>query len=162
MAAIGDGGGKPGFTETLSRAFGLIVLLLLVAVAAGTVFALATGTRARKLAALADAKAAPPGSYVYSRIGTLRAKTLDKPPAVVVATVSFPYPVGEAAFAEELDTKTESLKAAVLACLSAKKAAELAPAYEGAFKAELKDRLNALLSLGQITEIWLSDFAVIQ
>ena len=54
------------------------------------------------------------------------------------------------------------LRAAALALLSTKKAADLGPAFEGALKAALRDVFNARLSLGKVTEIWLSDFAVIQ
>jgi hypothetical protein len=46
--------------------------------------------------------------------------------------------------------------------LSSKKAADLGPAFEGSVKAALRDAFNARLSLGKVTEIWLSDFAVIQ
>ena len=106
--------------------------------------------------------ASAPGSASFKAIGTIRAKSADAPPAVVVATIAFPYDAGDRAFAEELARKAPALKAAAISCLSRKRAEELGPAYEGGVKAALRDAFNGLLSLGKVGEIWLSDFAVIQ
>jgi flagellar basal body-associated protein FliL len=157
-----DGEEKRGMARSLSRAFAIVVGVLVLVLAAGTIYGLATGSREKKLARAAEAAKTPAGSYVYSGIGTVRASTKDNPAAVVVATVSFPYPADDRSFAEELDTKTEALRAAAVDYFSAKTAAELAPAYEGSVKAGLKDRLNGLLSLGKVEDIWLSDFSVVQ
>ncbi len=148
--------------DAFSKAFAIIAIVLVLAIGAGTAYGLATGSRGRKLQREAALANVPAGSYVFTRLGTLRAATRDKPPAVVVATVSFPYPADDPVFAEELDTKTEALKAAALGFFAKKNAAELLPAYEGAIKAGLRDSINSLLSLGKVDEIWLSDFAVIQ
>ena len=80
----------------------------------------------------------------------------------MVATIAFPYDSGDVPFAEELSRKAPVLKAAAVALLSSKKAADLGSAFEGTLKAALRDAFNARLSLGKVTEIWLSDFAVIQ
>lgn len=148
--------------QALVRALVVVLALVAVAVASGTVYGLASGTRQKKLQREAELANAPAGSYVFTRIGTVRASTPDTPPAVVVATISFPYPAGDRPFAEELDTKAEALRAASVAWLSRQRAADLLPAYEGSVKAGLRDTLNSLLSLGKVEEVWLSDFAVVQ
>jgi flagellar basal body-associated protein FliL len=143
------------------RALSLAAALLVLVVIAG----LATGSRAKKLGREADRAATAAelrDRASYTLIGTLRARSADAKPAVVVATIAFPYDSGDRPFAEELGRKAPVLKAAAVALLSSRKAAELVPAFEGAVKAALRDAFNARLSLGKVTEVWLSDFAVIQ
>ena len=72
---------------------------------------------------------------------------------MVVATIAFPFDSSDRSFAEELGRKAPVLKAVAVSVLSSKKAAELAPAFEGALKAALRDAFNARLSLGKVTEI---------
>jgi flagellar basal body-associated protein FliL len=139
----------------------LIGGILLLVIAAGTIYGLATGSRARKLARQGQ-DSARPGYGVFSDIGTIRAPTADKKAAVVVATLSFPYPNSDTAFKEELHKKAPALKEAAINCLARHTAAQLNPAYEGSIKAELRDVFNGLLSLGRVDEVWLSDFSVVQ
>jgi flagellar basal body-associated protein FliL len=149
----------------LVRILGIVVGMLLLVLAAGTIYGFASGTRQRKLASETDRAAVSAeliGKTSYTAIGTIRAKSADPKAAVIVATVAFPYDARDRPFAEELARKAPVLKAAAAAVLSAKKAAELSPAFEGALKAALRDAFNARLSLGKVSEIWLSDFAVIQ
>jgi flagellar basal body-associated protein FliL len=146
-----------------AKALSAAALALVAVIATGTVVGLATGSRQRKLSRESNAAAAvESGRAVFDSIGTIRAKSADAKPAVVLATIAFPYDPSSSAFAEELGRKAPALKAAAMACLSRKKAAELSPEYEGAIKAALRDAFNGLLSLGKVDEIWLSDFAVIQ
>jgi flagellar basal body-associated protein FliL len=149
-----------------ARALALIAALLALVLVAGSVYGLVSGSRQRKLARESDRAAAAAelqGRASYTGIGTVRAKSADaKAPAVIVATIAFPYDSGDLPFAEELGRKAPVLKAAAVSVLSSKKATELAPAFEGSLKAALRDAFNARLSLGKATEIWLSDFMVIQ
>jgi flagellar basal body-associated protein FliL len=148
------------------RFLGILAGLVLLVLVAGTVYGLASGTRQRKLAREAESAQAAAdlqGRAAYTLIGTVRAKSADaESPAVVVAAISFPYDAGDKPFAEELGRKAPVLRAAAATVLSARKAADLAPAFEGTLKAALRDAFNARLSLGKVTEIWLSDFAVVR
>jgi flagellar basal body-associated protein FliL len=146
----------------LVAALAVLAGVLVLVIAAGSLFAAATGTRERKLAREAALAAAAPGSYVFDAIGTVRAATRDKPPAIVVATISFPYPAADRAYAEELQVKATALRAAAIAWFGSRTAADLAPAYEGSVKAGLRDAFNRILSLRKVDQIWLSDFSVIQ
>ena len=139
----------------------LLVLVLVV----GSVYGLAAGTRAKKLAREADraqVAAELARGTSFTGIGTLRAKSADPKPAVVVATIAFPYDSGDKAFSEELARKAPVLKAAAESVIASKKADDLAPAFEGSLKAALRDAFNKRLSLGKVGEVWLSDFAVIR
>lgn len=150
-------GGLSAVEKALAIILGVIVLALVV----GSIYGLASGTRAKKLAREAGMASLPAGSNVFTAIGTIRASTGDSPPSVVVATISFPYPADDPAFAEELEKKTNALKAASIAWFQERKAADLVPAYSGSVKTGLRDSFNTLLSLGKVDEIWLSDFSVI-
>jgi len=147
------------------RALAAAAAILALVIAVGTVVGLATGSRQRKLereASSAEVAAAAKGRAAFTGIGTIRARSADPRPAVVVATVAFPYDSGDVPFSEELGRKAAVLRAAALACLEARKAEQLAPAYEAGLKSALRDAFNARLSLGKVEEVWLSDFAVIQ
>lgn len=151
-------GGLGSVEKALAILLGVIVLVLV----AGSIYGLASGSRAKKLAHEAGLASLPAGSDVFTAIGTIRASTRDSPPSVVVATISFPYPADDAAFAEELEKKTSALRAAAVSWFRERSAADLVPAYSGSVKTGLRDSFNALLSLGKIDEIWLSDFSVIE
>jgi flagellar basal body-associated protein FliL len=147
------------------RALALVAGLLALILVAGTIYGVAAGTREKKLSReseSAQTAAELSSQTAFTAIGTIRAKSADAKAAVIVATIAFPYDSGDKAFAEELSRKAPVLKAAATSVLTAKKAAELVPAYEGRVKAELRDAFNARLSLGKVAEVWLSDFAVIQ
>jgi flagellar basal body-associated protein FliL len=154
--------GRDARDSRLVKVLAIVAGVMVLTIIAGTAYGLASGTRARKLARAEAEASAPAGSLVFSGIGTIRAKTKDKAPALVVATVSFPYPADDKAFAEELETKKDALRSAATSFFSRKGAAELGPAYEGATKAALRDSLNEILSLGKVGEIWISDFSVLQ
>jgi flagellar basal body-associated protein FliL len=150
----------------LSRGLAVVAAVLAVVVVAGSVYGLAAGTRQKKLEREADTaqlSAELQSRASYTGIGTVRARSADVGgAAVVVATIAFPFDSSDRPFAEELGRKAPVLKAAAVSVLSSKKAAELTPAFEGTLKAALRDAFNARLSLGKVTEIWLSDFTVIQ
>ncbi len=151
-----------GGARALPRLLALVAGLLVLVIIAGSIYGLATGSRQRKIERDAAASMGHPGSAIFDKIGTLRASTADKTPAVVVATIAFPYDGADRAFEEELVRKAPAFKAAAIAWFSRRKADELAPAFEGRVKAALRDTFNSLLSLGKVGEIWLSDFAVVR
>lgn len=149
------------------RGLAVAAVLLALVIVAGTVFAYATGSRQRRLASEAAAAQArgsglPAGQATFTGIGTLRAATIDAKPAIVIATIAFPYDGTDRAFREELIRKAPALKEAAVQWFSRRTAAELAPAYEGRVKSALRDTFNGLLSLGKVSQIWLSDFSVVQ
>ena len=143
----------------LLRLLTILALLLVLAIALGSVWGIATGSRAR---AIANADSGPvEGSDIFD-LGQVRAKSSDAKAAVIAAKISFPYPAAASRFKEELQKKAPALRAAAVDFFSSKKAADLVPASEGATKAGLLGAFNALLSLGKLEEVWLSDFAVLQ
>lgn len=147
----------PAGSALLRLLFGLLALTLLV-LAAGTLWGLATGSRAKALAR--EAAVPVEGSDIFE-LGQIRAKSADPKPALIAARISFPYPAAATSFKEELERKAPALRAAATAFLSTKRQADLLPSSEGALKAGLLGSFNAILSLGKVEEVWLSDFAVL-
>jgi flagellar basal body-associated protein FliL len=137
-----------------------------LAIVLGTIVALASGAprtaRARRAAESKTASGAtevPRG--VFFELGSVRATTRDPDGALVLATIAFSYDDSDAAFVEELGDKTARLREAAVAYFSSKSRDELSAAFEGVVKAELRERFDAMLSLGSVGEIWLPAFAVV-
>lgn len=159
-----EGGEATPSRSPAERVLRITILVLAATLVLGTVYALATDTRGRAARSSPGPRIDVPreGEAVYSRLGTIRASTRDDPPAVVAVSIAFPYPAGDRAFKEELDDKAARLREACAAFFAEKSAESLHPAFEGALKSELRDRLNAQLSLGRIRELWFGDFAVVR
>lgn len=152
--AVGEARPSP-----LIRLLVAVAIILAMVIAAGSIWGIATGSRAR---AIARADSGPvEGSDIFD-LGQVRAKSADAKAAVIAARISFPYPAAASRFKEELEKKAPALRAAAVDFFSSKKAADLIPATEDATKAGLLGTFNALLSLGKLEEVWLSDFAVLQ
>ena len=157
--------GSRGGRLSAERVLRMVIVALAAVLVIGTAYALLAGTRGKAASRQAPApKVETPrqGEAVYSRIGTIRAATRDEHAAVVAASIVFPYEAQNRAFKVELDDKASRLRDECVRFFSEKSAEELHPAFEGALKTGLRDRLNAMLSLGKIREIWFSDFAVIR
>jgi flagellar basal body-associated protein FliL len=147
-------------STTILRILGAAAAALALILIAGTAFGLATGSRQKALARASLATGS--AGYDIFLLGQVRTKTAGKPGATVAAVISLPYPVDNRDLKEELEKKAPALKALATNFFSAKQAFELHPAYEGAVKAGLRDAFNSILSLGNVEEIFLTDFAVIE
>ena len=145
-------------TEKVLAAIAALLVLVLVS---GTIWGTVTGSRQRKLAR--EAVPTPvSGAGVYDALGRIRTRTADANPAVVVIELTFPYDASDRAFREELALKRQELRTIITGYLSGKTTEDLAPANEAIIKAALRDSMNAVLSLGRIDEIYLSQFMVIR
>jgi flagellar basal body-associated protein FliL len=143
------------------KALAAIAALLAVCILAGTVFAFATGLPGRKPQDQ-PSRGLEKGEGYFQGIGAIRARTRDSDTKIVAVSVSCLYDASDLQFSEELRTKAPELRKAAEAFFSGKLGADLSPAFEGRVKAELRDRLNALLILGKVKEVYFSDFAVIE
>jgi flagellar basal body-associated protein FliL len=138
---------------------------LLLVLAGGTVLALALGLPHRRAADSSPAAAgaeARGGFANYSGLGSMRLRSADRKPALVSLTVVLSIPANDKILLEEIISKSRELKKVCREAVSSKKAADLAPSYEGALKAELRDKLNAKLSLGRIIEVYFPEYQLIE
>ncbi|MBN1242029.1 MAG: hypothetical protein JXA15_04895 [Spirochaetales bacterium] len=150
----------------LDRTLRVVLAIAVVALVAGTVFALFSGTpratlerRATEDAAASRLDERPRG--VFFDLGGVRATTRDDDGTLVLATIAIAYDDSDAAILEELEDKRARLRDAAASYFASKSRDELSPAFEGLVKAELRERFDAMLSLGSVDEIWLPAFAII-
>lgn len=140
----------------------IITLILCAVLAAGTVYGLA-----RKV--LVPDESAPiteggngensvDGESIFSGIGKLRIATSDPEPETVVISVAFPYDQNDRPFAEELASCIPGFKSATAEYLGAFTADQLMNLELGAIKNDLLTRYNALLKLGKIRDLYVTDF----
>ena len=99
---------------------------------------------------------------VFAGIGTLRAPLAGQPPATVVLSLSFPYPAGDMAFAEELATRVGELRSIAVGYFSSLRREEIARLDETAAKNEILARYNALLRLGRIETLYFTDLVILE
>lgn len=150
----------------LEKSLLLVLAALGVAILGGTVWALATGAPARKLARSAVPESAVAATAerqalsVYDEIGRVRAMSADG--AVVVAHLAFPVDGSDRVFMEELRGARRRLKERAQAFFAARSSEQLDPRQEAVIKAALRDELNSLLSTGSIRELYLAEFTVLK
>jgi flagellar basal body-associated protein FliL len=151
-----------------------LALILILILAAGTVFGLIRGSRARPVlsfgaggtnsgpgasgASGAPGDASPPESSVFTGIGRLR---IAAGASTVILSITFPYPPGDSAFTEELVARAGSFRETASAYFGALTREELETLDEEKAKAELLGRFNRTLRLGKIGVLYFSDFMII-
>jgi len=145
----------------IERVLGAVAACLAVVLAAGTVYALAAGLPAKKAirSALAASEPDASGQDQWLDLGRLRAEAADG--SVVVARIVLPYSGADRAFREELAGKRTELKALARELLESVVSGTIQEGGEGAVKAGLRDRLNAILVLGALDTVYFTEFQVI-
>lgn len=154
--------------EPLVLALMVVALALLIAIAAGTLYAFASG----RVKSPAGRSGTPLGqrdtvpmpeldNAVFGDIGTLRAATADPGPVIIVVVPWIPYPADDIPFREELVSKTRSIRALILDWFRSHTLTELSAMGESAVKAALLERINEQLVLGSVPSIWFSEYLVL-
>lgn len=176
--------GAPAGLVAIYRVLVVLAIILVLAIAAGTVYALAAGKRpeTRTERRPAGTKSELPGSVpavpapedggtgtgtgteqsYFTGVGRIRAATADKPPSAVVVSIAFPYDRGDLAFSEELAAHTKVFREIAQNYLSSFTAAKLRGASEETLKGELLKRFNAELRLGKIAALYFTDYLLIE
>jgi len=150
------------FTILLSIA-GVLFLLLVW----GTIYALVRPAGTGPLfrlggpaeAAVREITAQTGDTRVFSGLGRLRIPLVNS--STLILTIAFPYSADDAAFAEELAAKIGDFRAIASGYFSALPEESIIQFNEDAAKQELLRRLNADLRLGRISELYFSDFMII-
>jgi len=150
------------YTILLSIAGALIALLALGTIyaivrpqGAGPVFRLGkpaqTGSR--------ETAAQSGETRVFSGLGRLRIPLVNA--STLILSIAFPYPSDDAAFAEELAAKIGDFRDIAIGYFSALPAESVIRFDEDAVKRELLRLINENLRLGRISELYFSDFMII-
>lgn len=104
----------------------------------------------------------PPKEYaLYGDLGRIRAVTADNPPITVVLKPFLEYKASDTAFQEELVAKKELLKKSVLDWFALESAYRLSSELPQNVKQSLIQRLNGLLILGKIHNIYFEEFVIL-
>lgn len=150
-----------------------LAALLVLSIAAGTVWAFASGrahpgtnagggSRGRSMYGRETPKPDPDGkTAIFGDIGVLRAKTADAEPVTVVVSPFMPYPSDDIAFREELVQKTRTLRASMLGWFASHTFSEINKLGEDGVKRELIAVINANLVLGRIETVYFDEFMVL-
>ena len=99
---------------------------------------------------------------VFSGIGRLRIPAAGQTPATVILSISFPYPPGDRAFAEELASRISEFRSIAAGYFGSLSKEEIARLDEEAAKAEILKQYNALLRLGRIETLYFSDLMIVE
>jgi len=157
--------------SSLSRLFYTILLsiagALIVFLAIGTVYALIRSPGkvplfrlGRSVESEVRETAAQTGeTRVFSGLGRLRIPLANS--STLILSIAFPYSADDAAFAEELAAKIGDFRAIASGYFSTLPAESVIQFDEDAAKQELLRRLNENLRLGRISELYFSDFMII-
>ena len=96
---------------------------------------------------------------VFSGLGRLRIPLVNS--STLILSIAYPYSANDAAFAEELAAKIGDFRAIASGYFSALPAERVIQFDEDTIKQELLRRLNENLRLGRISELYFSDFMII-
>ena len=96
---------------------------------------------------------------VFSGLGRLRIPLVNS--STLILSIAYPYSADDAAFAEELAAKIGDFRTIAIDYFSALPAERVIQFDEDTAKQELLRRLNENLRLGRISELYFSDFMII-
>ena len=97
----------------------------------------------------------------FTSIGRIRVPTADPQPEMVILFVSFVYYPDDRAFSEELALRVRDFRDIITGYIGSFPSAELQEISEDSIKTEILRRFNAILRLGQIETLNLSDFMIV-
>ena len=142
----------------------MLIYRVLITITAVLVFILLAGTIYGIVKRGKGGSAAPPAASpgtdesIFSGMGTLRIPTADSEPEIVIISIAFPYNKNDRPFSEELASRLSWFKTAASGYFGSFSAEEFDALDIDAAKAELLRRFNAELRLGQIRELYITDF----
>ena len=136
-----------------------VIIGLVLILAAGSLTALARNAGGKGAGGQNSVSAGTGETAVFTGIGSLRILAGD---ALVIISVSFPYPAGDRPFAEELASRTGDFRSVATGYFSSLSSERMTGLDEEAAKTELLKRYNALLRLGKIETLYFTDFKVLE
>jgi flagellar basal body-associated protein FliL len=148
----------------LFRVFLALALVLVLVIAAGTVYALVF--RAGRVPAPRPAAGPPPpvssDAAIFTGLGRLRCPTAAPNPGLVILQATFPYFPGDRPFSEELVSRLRDFRSLTAAYFAALSPDEIRRKGEDEIKAELLANYNALLRLGRIQTLYFNEYMLIE
>ena len=149
-----------------------IIAALLLVILTGTIIALADKKKQTPEVLISQGKAlslmAPSNTdeITYFELGTLRISTAqadsDEGGSLMVLSPWLAYPAGDTVFYEELSRKSGAMKGIFQAYFSARTKNQLLTETEEKIEEVIKEEINADLALGQISDIYFTDYLFLE
>ena len=155
----------------LNKILTLIIAFLLLVIFLGTIFGLLSKKRNTPEVLISQGKAvslmAPSDTdqVSYFELGTIRISTAGNnstPGTILVLSPWVAYPSGDTVFFEELSRKKGAIKGIFSAYFSSRTKNELLSETEEKIEAVIKQEINADLALGQISDIYFTDYLFLE
>ena len=161
-----DNAAVAGRQRTLSlvrRVLTICLALVALVLIGGTVYGLFFHTAApgNNQIKRSDVSRKDGEGQTFTSIGRIRVPTADPQPEMVILFVSFVYYPEDKAFSEELALRVREFRDIITDYIGSFPSAELQELGEESIKTEILRRFNAILRLGQIETLNLSDFMVV-
>ncbi len=136
-----------------------ILVLIFLAILAGTIYAIIAKSGSTEQEAIREA--VQMDGRVFTTIGRIRARSAEPNPAAVMITISFPYDIDDVSFSEELASKVEQFRSETIRYFQAYTADELRLKSDAEIQRELLILYNAVLRLGFIDALYITDYMII-
>jgi len=164
---------KPKNQPAVYRILVLALMILVLLIAGGSLFAILRPSNADPLFKLGNADTSSPGnSYaqataetsVFNGIGRLRIPVAGRSgaSATMILSIAFPYPAVDQPFTEELASKIVNFRTITSDYFSSLPASTFVDFNEENAKAELINRYNDILRLGKIQVLYFSDLMILE
>ncbi|MHC6202308.1 flagellar basal body-associated FliL family protein [Breznakiellaceae bacterium SP9] len=153
----------------------LTLIILVLCIAGGTIYVWLDGLNASAEKAAVTGGSTQPQikalspekpfttdwDQTFNGIGRIRAACADQNSAVVLS-IRFPYSAEDKDFLEELSLRVGTFRNITADYFGVMSKAELTGKTEAQIKSDLLQRFNAILRLGQIQQLFFSDFIILE
>ncbi|HOV62426.1 MAG TPA: flagellar basal body-associated FliL family protein [Spirochaetia bacterium] len=143
-------------------AIGLAAIIFVVTIVIVTLRIMQGGQSAAQYPSVSESYRAKPPRYTYFEMKQIRTRTADEAPHTVMVTPKLGYTENDKIMLAELVARSDQIFDLIRTYFSSKTAMELMPQYEQEIKEDLKNRINQILSDGQIKDIVFMEFQVIE
>jgi flagellar basal body-associated protein FliL len=142
----------------LHRILAGMLVLIVLAIVAGTMYAIIFKPDEKVPEQNIDVQFK---DRIFTGIGRIRTKSAEPKSAAVIITIAFPYNPDDTTFSEELASKVAQFRNETIHYFEAFTADELREKSDDAIQKELLARYNALLRLGFIDVLYVTDYMII-
>lgn len=136
----------------------IVAVIFIVTVVFFTMRIMTRGTTNQSYAVQSPEYATEPEVLSWYALDEIRTRTADKNPSTVIVQAKLGYEWENADIQTDLIQRSEIIYDSMRQYLSSKTAAELTPQTEMQVKQEMKEKINRLLSAGNIQEIIFMDY----
>ncbi|MDR1933504.1 MAG: flagellar basal body-associated FliL family protein [Spirochaetales bacterium] len=97
----------------------------------------------------------------FPNITSIRARTADAPPAMVMVDISIGYEQGNKIVQSELVNRTPQIKDIVRQFFASRRTSDLTPGKENDLKVELAEKINSIMTDGKVRQVIFDNLTII-